>query len=103
MSFLRDRSPVTPKITRLDGPAIRGSRWSPSVVPASSRTGALLRAPLHILVSRGRSRRPGSVIVTGRTRAGPHPAGKTQGGKGTGRAPAILRAPGRSDAAFSDH
>src|SRR3954454_23894764 len=28
ISFLRDRSPVTPKITRPHGPAIRGSRLS---------------------------------------------------------------------------
>src|SRR3954451_24665030 len=34
ISFLRDRSPVTPKMTRPDGPAIRGSRRS-----AGSRSG----------------------------------------------------------------
>src|SRR5690606_1744694 len=37
MSFLRDRSPVTPKMTRPDGPAMRGSRRS-----AGSRSGLLL-------------------------------------------------------------
>src|SRR4051794_20355434 len=37
ISFLRDRSPVTPKMTRPDGPAIRGSRRS-----AGSRSGLLL-------------------------------------------------------------
>src|SRR5690242_18801618 len=34
ISFLRDRSPVTPKMTRPDGPAMRGSRRS-----AGSRSG----------------------------------------------------------------
>src|SRR3954467_11268044 len=37
MSFFRDKSPVTPKMTRPDGPAIRGSRRS-----AGSRSGLLL-------------------------------------------------------------
>src|SRR5689334_19676903 len=37
ISFLRDKSPVTPKMTRPDGPAIRGSRRS-----AGSRSGLLL-------------------------------------------------------------
>src|SRR3954453_21736740 len=39
MSFLRDRSPVTPKITRPQGPAIRGRRLS-----RSSRSGLPLAA-----------------------------------------------------------
>ncbi|GHD92100.1 hypothetical protein GCM10010508_43510 [Streptomyces naganishii JCM 4654] len=50
MSFLRDRSPVTPKITNPDGPAIRGNRRSrPSrngfAHPAAGTTGTRPRPP----------------------------------------------------------
>src|SRR5918998_3293626 len=45
MSFLRDRSPVTPKMTRLHGPAIRGRRLS-----RGSRSGLVHPAAADVAV-----------------------------------------------------
>src|SRR5262249_36051158 len=56
MSFLRDKSPVTPKITTPHGPAIRGRRLSPLSSRGLGRGSLSLRLNSSAIPCSGRRR-----------------------------------------------
>src|SRR5262245_45443427 len=86
MSFLRDRSPVTPKMTRLHGPAIRGSRLSRGsrsglVHPTAADVAALIFLLARLDVVRVAGIIPGLLELLHGTRQGDqtrHPVGEME-------------------------
>src|SRR5690242_8653647 len=83
MSFLRDRSPVTPKITKPQGPAMRGSRLSRGSRSGLVHVSSWRLLAAAVIASSPHSRRYGYILATTPRTAKPgaptgRPAGRSE-------------------------